>query len=266
MFHAPFLSAQFVHLIGALEKVSALFRFPSSQSVMSESGGEESGKQGKRKAKADDSGGEELQLAAEDPLLVFGSEIMTIILSKLDVRSLAEARLVSRGWQAVASSDRIWAPKCQELWLDKAHIPRVSMAEGLPKIVATLLSIRDGKRLAPEYWRDLDPSWRSGGGAPMRRYFHPDGSITADPEDKVWGGHESSYTIVTGVLADGKVREHYVRINRWPKMMVERNPDWSWELRNHLYCYRSIPDADGRRGSASSGSISISISGGFSSN
>ncbi|XP_057772309.1 uncharacterized protein LOC130991882 isoform X3 [Salvia miltiorrhiza] len=148
MFHAPFLSAQFVHLIGALEKVSALFRFPSSQSVMSESGGEESGKQGKRKAKADDSGGEELQLAAEDPLLVFGSEIMTIILSKLDVRSLAEARLVSRGWQAVASSDRIWAPKCQELWLDKAHIPRVSMAEGLPKIVATLLSIRDGKRVS----------------------------------------------------------------------------------------------------------------------
>ncbi|KAL1548323.1 hypothetical protein AAHA92_16569 [Salvia divinorum] len=51
------------------------------------------------------------QVAAEDPLLVFGSEILTIILAKLDLRSLAEVRLVSRGWQAVASSDRIWGPK-----------------------------------------------------------------------------------------------------------------------------------------------------------
>lgn len=38
--------------------------------------------------------------------------------------------------------------QCQELWLGKAHIPRISMAEGLPKIVATLLSIRDGKRVS----------------------------------------------------------------------------------------------------------------------
>lgn len=95
---------------------------------------------------------------------------------------------------------------------------------------------------APEYWRDLDPYWR-GAGSPMRRYFHPDGSITAESDDKVWGGHEASYTIVTGLLSDGKVREHYVRINRWPKMSVHRNPDWSWVLRNHLYCYTSIPNA-----------------------
>ncbi|XP_042050639.1 uncharacterized protein LOC121796018 isoform X2 [Salvia splendens] len=164
---------------------------------------------------------------------------------------------------------------CQELWLDKAHIPRVSTVEGLPKMIATLLSIRDGKRtritrddlcdhvwefrfteMAPEYWRELDPSWRGEGAPPMRRYFHPDGSITADPEDKVWGGHESSYTIVTGLLADGQVREHYVRINRWPKMMAKRHPDWSWELRNRLYFYRSIRE---RHGPAST---SLSFSGG----
>lgn len=78
---------------------------------MSESGGEESRQQCKRKVKADEIGGEELQLEAEDPLLVFSSEIMTIILAKLDLRSVAEARLVCRGWQAVASADRIWGPK-----------------------------------------------------------------------------------------------------------------------------------------------------------
>ncbi|KAG8372791.1 hypothetical protein BUALT_Bualt12G0103700 [Buddleja alternifolia] len=47
----------------------------------------------------------------QDPLEVFGSEIMTVMLSKVDARSVAIARLVCRGWHAVASSDKIWAPK-----------------------------------------------------------------------------------------------------------------------------------------------------------
>ncbi|XP_047979884.1 uncharacterized protein LOC125221713 isoform X4 [Salvia hispanica] len=188
--------------------------------------------------------------------------------------------LVSFTSSLVLTRQGCFDKECQELWLDKAHIPRVAKVEGLPKMIATLLSIRDGKRTritrddlcdhvwefrftesAPQYWRDLDPSWREEGATPMRRYFHPDGSITADPEDKVWGGHESTYTIVTGLLADGKVREHYVRINRWPKMMVERHPDWSWELRNHLYFYKSVPDSHTGTGPAS---ISLSVSGGFS--
>ncbi|PIM97178.1 hypothetical protein CDL12_30354 [Handroanthus impetiginosus] len=94
---------------------------------------------------------------------------------------------------------------------------------------------------APEYWRNLDPYW-VGDGPPMRRYFHPDGTVTADPDDKAWGGHESAATIVTGSFADGKIREHYVRINRWPQLSVQRRPDWTWVLSNHLYIYTSIPD------------------------
>lgn len=95
---------------------------------MAEYGGDESGKPGKRQAKWEGlagggepsssrrEGGDEFHsAAAEDPLLVFGSEIMTIIMGKLDIRSVAEARLVSRGWQAVASSDRIWGPKVRFL-------------------------------------------------------------------------------------------------------------------------------------------------------
>lgn len=96
---------------------------------MAECGGDESGKPSKRQAKSEGldgepsssqrEGGEEFRLEAaeeaEDPLLVFGSEIMTIIMGKMDMRSVAEARLVSRGWQAVASSDRIWGPKVRFL-------------------------------------------------------------------------------------------------------------------------------------------------------
>lgn len=79
----------------------------------------------------------------------------------------------------------------------------------------------------------------------MRRYFHPDGSQTADPDDRVWGGHECCFSVVTSFAGDdGKIREHYVRINRWPRMLVSRNEDWSWKLSNQFASYSSIADAD----------------------
>nr|CAD1819019.1 unnamed protein product [Ananas comosus var. bracteatus] len=99
------------------------------------------------------------------------------------------------------------------------------------------------KKTAPEYWRNLDPSWK-GTGPPMRRYFHLNGSHTADPDDKVWGGHECTFSIVTSYVGDGQIREHYVRINRWPPMRISRKEDWSWEMSNNLYVYNSVPDAE----------------------
>lgn len=78
----------------------------------------------------------------------------------------------------------------------------------------------------------------------MRRYFHPDGSQTADPDDRVWGGHESCFSTVTSFVGDGEIREHYVRINRWPRMFVSRNEDWSWKMSNHFTSYSSIADAE----------------------
>ncbi|GKV19484.1 hypothetical protein SLEP1_g29743 [Rubroshorea leprosula] len=79
----------------------------------------------------------------------------------------------------------------------------------------------------------------------MRRYFHPDGSQTADPGDQVWGGHECCYCIVTSFfVGEGRIREHYVRINRWPRLLISRKEDWSWEMSNCIFHYNSIPDAD----------------------
>lgn len=206
-------------------------------------------------------GGEEA-----DPLMIFGSGIMMMILYKLEARGVARSRLVSREWLKVASSDIIWAPKCDELWLGKAHIPHISKAPGLSKLSAYSLSLMDSKRTritrndlcdhiwefhfteeAPSYWRNLDPYWR-GTGSLMRRYFHPDGSITADPDDPVWGGHESCCTVVTSLHDDGRIREHYVRVNRWPQLFVRRNEDWSWEMSNRLHCYTSVPDAAKQHG------------------
>ncbi|KAL8100054.1 uncharacterized protein LOC141684358 isoform X1 [Apium graveolens] len=201
-----------------------------------------------------------------DPLVKFGSDVMFIILSFLDARSVALSLLVSRGWFGVASSDRLWSNLCEKLWVQKAHIPRISQAIGLSKLEAYSLSVMDGKRtrimkedlwdhawefhynmVAPEYFLDLDPYWK-GTGQLMRRYFHPDGSQTADANDRIWGGHEACYCVVTSFLDGGQIRDHYVRINRWPQLCVKRKEDWSWEMSNHLYSYSSIKDADKKGG------------------
>ncbi|XP_076911685.1 uncharacterized protein LOC143569730 [Bidens hawaiensis] len=201
-----------------------------------------------------------------DPLVVFGWDVMLLILDHLDARSLAPSLIVSRTWHALASADKLWSKKCEELWAGKAHIPRLSQIKGLSKLAAYSLSVMDGKRSrilkedlwdhcwefhfkksAPGYWLNLDPYW-NGTGPLMRRYFHPDGSQSADPDDKVWGGHECCYTVVTSLLGDGKIREHYVRISRWPQMSIVRKRDWGWKMSNHLYSYSSVPDADDKKG------------------
>ncbi|GAA0144854.1 hypothetical protein LIER_36025 [Lithospermum erythrorhizon] len=156
--------------------------------------------------------------------------------------------------------------QCDELWIGKAHIPRIAKLHGLSKLTSYNLSMKDGKRTritkddlvdhdwefhfteeAPDYWRNLDPFW-TGEGPLMRRYFHADGTLTADEGDKVWGGHESCYSVITSFFGDGRIRENYVRVNRWPPMSITRKPDWSWELINRIYVYTSIADAEKEAG------------------
>ncbi|XP_078173584.1 uncharacterized protein LOC144567343 [Carex rostrata] len=197
-----------------------------------------------------------------DPLVVVGPEILEKILNFLDARSVARCLVVSRRWHNVATSDRLWAHRLSELWTGKAHIPRCAQVRGLSRLRAYSLSVMDSKRVritredlcdrvweyrfkatAPEYWRNLDPSWTNTG-RPMWRYFHPDGTHTADPGDKAWGGHESNYSIITSYVGDGRIRQHYVRINRWAPMTVSRLEDWSWQMSNDIYFYTSLPDTE----------------------
>ncbi|KAL3828331.1 hypothetical protein ACJIZ3_017133 [Penstemon smallii] len=108
---------------------------------MAESKNQELEKQGKKKAKIENLEGGSSSLPSiegggymsdggidedggggvEDPLVVFGSGVMMIILSKMDARSVALSRLVSRGWLAVASTDRIWAPKKFRMYTTSHH-------------------------------------------------------------------------------------------------------------------------------------------------
>ncbi|XP_024465329.1 uncharacterized protein LOC18102811 isoform X5 [Populus trichocarpa] len=183
---------------------------------------ERKGKKRKRKKMREDRG----RPFCQDPLDGLGRDLMLRVLNNFDARSLALCLVVSRTWNRVASSDL--------LWTSKNRIMRDDLCDHVWEFHFT--------KAAPEYWRNLDPYWK-GNGPPMHRYFHPDGSQTADPGDKVWGGHESCYSIVTSIIGEGKIREHYVRINRWRPLAVSRKQDWSWEMTNNLFCYSSIPDA-----------------------
>ncbi|XP_042757929.1 uncharacterized protein LOC111882820 isoform X1 [Lactuca sativa] len=203
----------------------------------------------------------------QDPLVVCGCDIMLTILSFLDAHSVASALVVSRRWRRVACSDTIWSEKINELWADKAHLPRFAQVEGLSKLTAYTLSIQDGERsrivkedlcdhawefhFKESVWRNLDPYWR-GTGQPMHRYFHEDGSQTANVDDRVWGGNECCYSIVASFLADGNIRKHYVSVNSWPRLSISRRRDWGWEMSNRFYFYSSVPDAYKPGGTGSS--------------
>ncbi|CAK9184259.1 unnamed protein product [Ilex paraguariensis] len=151
----------------------------------------------------------------QDPLIAFGSDIMMMILSHLDVGSVALSLLVSPRWNGVASNDRLWTSKLYKQD-DRNRTMQLEVLSGILRIfeedeLADLFTMRlNGKifhsaismvrivkddlydhawefhfnEAAPDYWPNLDP-YREGIGPPMRRYFHPDGSQSADPGDKV---------------------------------------------------------------------------------
>ena len=58
---------------------------------------------------------EEEEDLSQDPLEVFGRDIILMILKNLDARSVALSLLVPRAWHGVASSDSIWSAKVKFL-------------------------------------------------------------------------------------------------------------------------------------------------------
>jgi len=131
---------------------------------------------------------------------------------------------------------------------------------GLLKAVAYRIAVKDAKRTtitkedlcdhvwefrfksaAPQYWRNLDPSWR-GDRAPMRRYFHANGTLTADANDPCWGGHEANYTVIDITGPGENFTKRFVRVNHWPMMQVHRKENWGWSLVSDFTVFDSLPD------------------------
>eukprot|EP00850_Spirogloea_muscicola_P008703 SM000047S16842 [mRNA] locus=s47:244617:248444:- [translate_table: standard] len=196
----------------------------------------------------------------QDPLVHLGEDVFTLVLAKSDAHNLVSCAAVSTSWRRAASSDHLWKPKLDELLASKAHVPRAALSASLSVMESYAFCIRDAQRTAislddlcdhtwefrfkqssPKYWLERDPSY-SQTGPPMLRRFHRDYSITAGPDDKVWGGHEATFVLVELPCADGS-EVPFVQINHWPRLAASRRADWGWQLHNSLCYYSSTADA-----------------------
>ncbi|KAG6546822.1 hypothetical protein Mapa_011675 [Marchantia paleacea] len=191
--------------------------------------------------------------ADSDPCDVLGSNVFRLILGLLDCKSLCRCLAVSAAWRRCAQDDFLWAAACQQLWAEKIHIHPTALLPSTPRLKAFQISKADSQRTrieardlctvvwelrykehTGEYWKQLDPYYR---GLPlMRRIFHTDGHITAEPMDQIWGGHECSWTLRKSKSKGGPP---LVRINHWPPLTISRTPAWGWIMENAWVVYTS---------------------------
>ena len=75
-----------------------------------------------------------------DPLELLGKDVFSVVLSLLDVASLARCVVVSRKWKCVAESDIFWEKHCEQLWKDKFTVRIRSVHQIEPSIRAYCLS------------------------------------------------------------------------------------------------------------------------------
>eukprot|EP00850_Spirogloea_muscicola_P020614 SM000221S06952 [mRNA] locus=s221:143112:146895:- [translate_table: standard] len=195
-----------------------------------------------------------------DPLVHLGEDVFTFVLAKSDARDLVSCAAVSASWRRAASGDLLWKPKLDELFASKAHVPWAALSASLSVMESYAFCIKDAQRTvitlddlcdhtwefrfkqsSPKYWLERDPSY-SQTGPPMVRRFHRDHTITAGPDDKVWGGHEATFMLVELPCADGS-EVPFVQINHWPRLAASRRSDWGWQLHNSLCYYLSAADA-----------------------
>jgi hypothetical protein len=198
-----------------------------------------------------------------DPLERLCKDVFAKLLSLLDAASLARSVSVSRKWKLVAESDILWEKHCLQLWKDKCIVRTRSLHHIKPSIRAYCLSLEEGHRTririddlcscswnfwykmeAGSYWVNCDPCWR--GLQPVRRYFHRDGYVSADPDDPLWGGHECRwhFTKVPAPRVHEKHEEKSlctvsVRINHWPPLRISRTSCWGWRMENFMVVYET---------------------------
>jgi len=199
-----------------------------------------------------------------DPFERLCEDVFAVVLSLLDVASLARSVAVSSKWKSVAESDIFWEKHCRELWKDKFTVRTRSLHQIKPSIRAYCLSVEESRRIritvddlcsyswnfwykreAGNYWVNYDPYWR--GLHPMRRYFHRDGYVSADPDDPLWGGHECQWNFTE--MHEEMPLMVCVRINQWPPLKVSRTCCWGWRMENFMVVYQtSHPNESCRAG------------------
>ncbi|KXZ47274.1 hypothetical protein GPECTOR_36g126 [Gonium pectorale] len=65
---------------------------------------------------------------------------------------------------------------------------------------------------------------------PIRRHFHPNHTLTAPPDDPLWGNEEPQRHY--WYFRPGPTAVTVLQVNTYPCLTVCRTPDWGWELEN----------------------------------
>ncbi|KAL4434402.1 hypothetical protein ABPG75_000843 [Micractinium tetrahymenae] len=185
-----------------------------------------------------------------DPYDALGGDLLVHIFSFLDAPTLLLCSHVSRCWQDCAADDRLWQQLAEMEWADKVYVGPAGQRTDLPWRQRFLLAEADLQRTAitveelcafrwtfrfkPQagiYWLGLTAGLR------MERLFSEDGSVSAPPDDALWGEHESRWRFCK--TRDG-VRGHYVKINHWPSLDCSRTTGGGWRMQNIWVIYEAI--------------------------
>lgn len=191
----------------------------------------------------------------QDPVEALGEDILLKILLCLDSQTLATCLRVSKSWGSLVKDDLLWLRHYEELCKGKAAVPQAALSAP-SKLAAFGICVQDSQRTkimvedlcgtafefrfkwsAGEFWRNLDPSWRSE--PPFIRVFHPNNVVSPGPNDTVFNDMTWRFT----KSRDGKLGR-YVRINQWPSLSVSRSENWGWILQNCWVTYTSIPNSE----------------------
>jgi hypothetical protein len=191
----------------------------------------------------------------QDPVEVLGEDVFLNVLGYLDCHALVACTLVCKSWENLVRDDVLWLRHYEELCKEKAAIPKAAL-QAESKMAAFGTCVQDAKRAkitvddlcstafefrfkwsAGDFWRNLDPSWRSE--PPFIRIFHPHNVVSPGPNDTVFNDMTWKFT----KSKDGKPGR-YVRINQWPSLTVSRSENWGWTLQNCWVTYTSISDRE----------------------
>ncbi|KAL4860224.1 hypothetical protein ACK3TF_000411 [Chlorella vulgaris] len=193
-----------------------------------------------------------------DPLETLGLDLLQRVFKFLTPQTLAVASLVSSGWRAAADADTLWVANCTSAWQHKVYIPaagRLDLTFKQRYVEAELDAARTElqakelcafrwgfrfKEAAGAFWTAQDPFWSEGDRSSrslMQRLFLANGSVCAPPDDPIFGDHERQWRFTK---SKGGKPGHFIQINHWPSLIIERLLDGGWRMQNEWVVYEAV--------------------------
>ena len=193
-------------------------------------------------------------------------ELVVITGSFLDMKDILSFTLTSSYWRNMFLLPHydvyIWAPHLARARKGKFVSPFIdAQLEGLSSYLdRTKYLITDAKRgsltpselcsitfafrfkaLAGEFWASLDPYWQNHGLSYMCRSFREDGVVVSpDADDSLEQWARQANMAITWRMTKSRLGKKgaYLQINRWPSMVIERDPEtWGWIISNQWVAY-----------------------------